>query len=189
MAQARPQGHQSIPEVKGAQPRRSTSFAEAAEEFISATIDPVAKHPVHGEQWRHAFRDHAGALMSMDVTAIKLDDVLAVLQPIWLSQNPTAARLRGRIERVISYATVRGWRIGANPAVWRSNLEHVLAAPAKVHKVTGRRAIDWRWAPQLIASLRASPRARARMVELPGMQSPARSRLFTCVGTRSTSIG
>lgn len=143
-------------------------FAEAAEEFISATIDPVAKHAVHGEQWRHAFRNHAGTLMPMDVAAIKIDDVLAVLHPIWLSQNPTAARLRGRIERVISYATVRGWRIGANPAVWRSNLEHVLAAPAKVHKVTGRRTIDWREAPQLIASLRASPRARARMAEFCG---------------------
>lgn len=143
-------------------------FAEVAEESISATIDPVAKHAAHGEQWRHAFRDHAGTLMSMDVAAIRIDDVLAVLQPIWLAQNPTAARLRGRIERVISYATVRGWRIGANPAVWRGNLEHVLAAPAKVHRVTGRRAIDWREAPQLIASLRASPRTRARMVEFCG---------------------
>jgi integrase len=136
-----------------------------AKEFISATIDPVAKHAVHGEQWRHSFRDHACALMSMDVAAIRIDDVLAVLQPIWLTRNPTAARLRGRIERVISYAMVRGWRRGANPAVWRGNLEHVLAAPAKVHRVTGRRAIDWREAPRLIASLRASQRTRARMVE------------------------
>ena len=95
-----------------------------ADEFISATIDPVAKHAVHGEQWRHAFRDHADTLMSLDVAAIRIEDVLAVLQPIWLAQNPTAARLRGRIERVISYATVRGWRTGANPAVWRGNLEH-----------------------------------------------------------------
>ena len=60
-------------------------FAEAAEEFISATIDPVAKHAVHGEQWRHAFRNHAGTLMPMDVAAIKIDDVQPVLHPIWWS--------------------------------------------------------------------------------------------------------
>jgi integrase len=141
------------------------TFWEVAEEFISAKIDPVAKHAVHGEQWRNALRDHASPLMSMDMTAIGIDDVLAALQPIWLTQNPTAARLRGRIERVISYATVRGWREGANPAVWRGNLEHALAAPNKVHQVTGRRAVDWREAPALLATVRASPRDRARMAE------------------------
>lgn len=144
------------------------TFAEVANEFIGATIDPVTKHAVHGEQWRHAFRDHADALMLLDVATIGIDDVLAVLQPIWLAQNPTAARLRGRMERVISYAMVRGWRPNTNPAVWRGNLEHVLPAPAKVHKITGRRAMDWREAPRLIASLRASPRTRARMVEFCG---------------------
>jgi integrase len=154
---------------KAKAPAKTThTFAEVAKEFISAVIDPVAKYPVHGEQWHHAFRDHARALMSIDVAAIGIDDVLAVLRPIWLTQNPTAARLRGRIERVISYAVVCGWRTGGNPAVWRGNLQHVLAAPAKVHRVTGRRAIDWREAPQLIASLRASPRTRARMTELCG---------------------
>jgi integrase len=143
-------------------------FADVAKEFIGAIIDPVAKHTLHGEQWHHSLRDHAGVLMSMDVAEVGIDDMLAVLRPIWLTQNPTATRLRGRIERVISYAIVRGWRTDGNPALWRSNLENVLPAPAKVHKVTGRRAIDWREAPQLIASLRASPRIRARMTEFCG---------------------
>ena len=68
--------------AKGADPKVQAPaktihlFAEVAEEFISAAIDPVAKHAVHGEQWRHAFRDHAGTLMSMDVAVIGIDDVL-----------------------------------------------------------------------------------------------------------------
>jgi integrase len=148
--------------------KKSHIFAEVAEEFISAKVDPVAKHAIHGEQWRNALRDHAAAMMQMDVVTIAIGDILAVLQPIWLTQNPTAARLRGRIERILNYAMVCGWRTGANPAIWRGNLEHVLAAPAKVHRVTGRRAINWRQAPRLIANLRASPRTRARMVEFCG---------------------
>ncbi|AFI90907.1 Hypothetical protein W5S_2822 [Pectobacterium parmentieri] len=32
-------------------------------------------------------------------------DLLAILEPIWLTKNETASRLRGRIEIVLGYAT------------------------------------------------------------------------------------
>jgi integrase len=107
----------------------------------------------------------------MDVAAIAVDDVLAVMnQPMnggtfWLTMNPTASRLRGRIEAVLSYAKARGWRDGPNPALWRDGLEHVLAAPDEVHQTIRHRALDWRQAPAFVATLRQSPRIRARMAE------------------------
>ena len=42
--------------------------------------------------------------------------MLQVLNSIWQAKPETASRLRGRIEAVIDYATVRGWRErGPNP--------------------------------------------------------------------------
>jgi hypothetical protein len=51
----------------------------------------------------------------MPVNEIETNDVLAVLKPIWESKCETAARLRGRIERILARATVEGHRRGANP--------------------------------------------------------------------------
>jgi hypothetical protein len=45
--------------------------------------------------------------------------VLRVLKPMWSAQTETASRLRGRIERVLAWATVNGYRQGDNPARWR----------------------------------------------------------------------
>ena len=43
---------------------------------------------------------------------IDIDTVRRVLQPIWNDKTPTASLLRGRLESVLTYATVRGWRSG-----------------------------------------------------------------------------
>jgi integrase len=141
------------------------SFGEVSEVLIASKIDPVSKRGRQGDQWRQSFRDYANKLMPMDVATITVDDVLAVLQTIWLTMNPTASRLRGRIERVFSYARARGWREAPNPALWRDHLEHTLAAPTDVYQTKPHRARDWRDAQALIAALRASPRIRARMAE------------------------
>ncbi len=43
---------------------------------------------------------------------INTDDVLAVLQPVWMEKNETASRLRGRIERVLDATKAKGQRKG-----------------------------------------------------------------------------
>lgn len=58
--------------------------------------------------------------------------VLRVLQPIWATKTETASRLRGRIEAVLSWATVAGHRTGDNPARWAGNLKELLPAPSKI---------------------------------------------------------
>ena len=37
-------------------------------------------------------------------------DVLRVLHPLWADKTETASRLRGRIESVLNWATVAGYR-------------------------------------------------------------------------------
>jgi hypothetical protein len=49
-------------------------------------------------------------------------------------RSGTASRLRGRIERILDYARVRGYRSGENPALWRGHLDKLL--PSAMNKKT-----------------------------------------------------
>jgi integrase len=68
----------------------------------------------------------------MAVQDIGLQDVLRVLTPLWDDKTVTAVKVRERLEKVLAYATVQGYRTGDNPARWKGNLDMVLAAPGKV---------------------------------------------------------
>ena len=48
--------------------------------------------------------------------------VMKVLEPLWTSKPETAGRVRGRIEAVLDWSKVRGFRAGENPARWRGTL-------------------------------------------------------------------
>jgi integrase len=71
-------------------------------------------------------------LGKMAVQDIGLQDVLRVLTPLWDDKTVTAVKVRERLEKVLAYATVQGYRTGDNPARWKGNLDMVLAAPGKV---------------------------------------------------------
>lgn len=47
-------------------------------------------------------------------------DVLAAVQPIWVTRSETAGRLRGRIEASLSWITAQGFRSGRDPARGKS---------------------------------------------------------------------
>ena len=70
----------------------------------------------------------------MPVAAIDTGLVLEVIEPIWLTKPDTANRVRGRIENVLDWATVRGLRTGDNPARWSGHLEEALPAKTRVTK-------------------------------------------------------
>ncbi|MEP3329223.1 integrase arm-type DNA-binding domain-containing protein [Sedimentitalea sp.] len=86
------------------------------------------RNPKHRQQWRNTLGSYAKPLMQKHVGEITVDDLEAVLVPIWHSKPETATRLRGRIERVIGYSIAKGWTRGPNPAAWRGCLEHILPA-------------------------------------------------------------
>jgi integrase len=66
-----------------------------------------------------------------------------VLEPIWATKPETAGRLRGRIEAVLAWATVRGYRTGENPARWRGHLQNLLPNPARIRKVQHHAALPY----------------------------------------------
>ena len=56
-----------------------------------------------------------------------------ILEPIWSGKTETASRLRGRVEAILDWAKVRGYRQGDNPARWKGHLENLFPKRSKVH--------------------------------------------------------
>jgi integrase len=114
--------------------REGMTFAEAVEKYLAAKLSEF-RNEKHRKQWRSTLDTYAAPVLGPKlVSEITVQDVLRVLQPIWAVKTETASRLRGRIENVLSWATVSGHRTGDNPARWKGNLSETLPKPAKVAK-------------------------------------------------------
>src|SRR4029079_13749344 len=70
----------------------------------------------HRQQWRNTLETYGAPIWEQPIDGIAVDDLLAILTPIWMSKPETASRVRGRIEAVLDAAKVRGLRTGENPA-------------------------------------------------------------------------
>lgn len=132
----------------------SITFEEAAKAYIDAHGE-TWKSEKHRAQWNSTLATYAFPVIGMLQTAhITQAHVLAVLEPIWITKNETAARLRGRVETVLDWATVRGYRDGDNPARWKGRLDKLLAAPAKVQKTVHQKALPIHQVPEFVKSLK-----------------------------------
>jgi integrase len=121
--------------------KQSITFAEAVEQYLASKV-AAFKNEKHRKQWRSTLEAYAFPVLGkMQVKAIGVADVLRVLNPVWTDKSETASRLRGRIENVLSWATVAGHREGDNPARWAGNLKELLAAPNKLAKGDNQPAI------------------------------------------------
>jgi integrase len=131
-----------------------TTFADAARDYIAGQ-EAGWRNPKHAPQWRASMRNHVFPhIGTMAVGEIDPNAVLRVLHPIWFTKPETGSRIRSRIELILDYATVRGWRSGPNPAIWRGNLKLALPAKTKVRAVEHYAALDWREAPAFMVKLR-----------------------------------
>jgi integrase len=105
---------------------KAKTFDACAAEYIELQR-PMWANEKHAQQWTNTIATYASPLIGkLPIAHIETDDVLNVLKPIWTSKPDTASRLRGRIESVLGWATVHGWRSGQNPARFKDHLEHLL---------------------------------------------------------------
>ena len=108
------------------------TFREAVDEYLKFKLTEF-RNEKHKAQWRSTLETYAFPFVGKKmINAITVTDVLAILQPIWEIKTETASRLRGRIENVLSWAKVSGFREGDNPALWKGNLSELLAKPSKI---------------------------------------------------------
>lgn len=101
----------------------------------------------------------------MPIDQIDLDAVLAVLTPLWTAKPETASRVRSRIELVLDWAKVRGYRAGENPARWRGHLKHLLPSTKKVKVVSNYSAMPYEALPAFLERLREVEAVPARALE------------------------
>jgi len=145
--------------------RRGLTFADATDKYLAAKLDAF-KNAKHRQQWQNTLTTYAKPEMGkMLVQDIAVQDVLRVLEPIWWDKTETASRLRGRIEAVLSWATVAGHRTGDNPARWSGNLKELLPAPSKVANEEHHPAVQIEDAPRWFAELRTREGFGARALE------------------------
>ncbi len=137
--------------------REAAKSARTFEACASAYIEAHAagwRSAVHAAQWRTTLATYTFPTIGQkSVRDVALADVLACLKPLWPRVPETASRLRGRIESILDYAAVNGWRTGDNPARWKGNLAHLLPAKAKVAHVRHFPAVPWRDIGEVMASL------------------------------------
>jgi len=132
---------------------RGLKFSDAVDRALAAKLDAF-RNAKHRAQWRSTLDAYAmPALGSMLVADIGTQDVLRAVEPIWREKTETASRLRGRIEAVLSWATVAGHRTGDNPAAWRGNLKELLPAPAKIANEANHPALQLHDAGRWFAAL------------------------------------
>jgi integrase len=91
--------------------------------------------------------------------------VMRAIEPLWRTRPETASRVRGRIEAVLDWAKVNGFRDGENPARWRGHLNHLLPARSKVRRVKHHPALPYSEVPAFVAELRKREGAAARALE------------------------
>jgi integrase len=99
------------------------------------------------------------------VASIGLDQVEAVLRPIWNEKTETASRVRGRIEKILDWAKVKGFRTGDNPALWRGHLDKIFPAPRKIQRINHHAALPYAEIPKFMSVLRSVSGRPARALE------------------------
>jgi integrase len=144
---------------------KSLKFKDAAVAYMAA--HQVAwKNDKHAAQWPATLKTYAYPILGeLPLPIIDTALVIKVIEPIWSIKPETASRLRGRIESVLDWATVRGYRHGDNPARWRGHLDKLLPARAKVRKIRHHSALPYAEMAAFLTALRAQEGVAARALE------------------------
>lgn len=146
------------------QARRMT-FRAVAAQFIRSR-EGEWKNAKHAWQWGQTIGVANNVMGSIPVADVTTPLIMQVIEPLWLTKTETASRLRGRIEAVLDYARVAGYRTDAeNPARWKGHLEHLLPRKSKVAPVEHFEALPYRDVAQFITELRQQGGNAARALE------------------------
>jgi integrase len=156
---------------------KAMTFEQCAESYIKAHRAGW-RNAKHAAQWEATLATYAEPIIGvLPVQAVDTGLVMKVLEqevryapdkptaPLWTARPETASRLRGRMESILDWAKVRGYREGENPARWRGHLDKLLPPRAKVRKVEHHAALPYDELPDFMAALRTHEGVAARALE------------------------
>jgi len=151
--------------IHKAELEKRRTFREVWEQFFKVKAGELI--PKNAQHWRRSIERYAMPVIGDIIVAdIETRHIETILHPIWTEKNVTATALRGRLESVLSFATVKGYRSGDNPARWKDNLKELLPKPSKVHKVKHHRALPMDDTPEFMKALRKRTGNAAHALEL-----------------------
>ena len=143
----------------------SKTFDECSAAFIAAHRAGW-KNEKHAEQWTNTLATYASPVFgSLPVREVATPHIVRVLGPMWSTKTETATRVRGRIEKVLDWARVHGYRDGENPARWRGHLDKLLPPPRRVKKVEHHPSLPYSQIGSFMKDLRAQEGMSARALE------------------------
>ena len=143
----------------------SITFKDAADEYIKSHKSGW-KSAKHAAQWKATLATYAfPEFGELSVASINVGLVMRAIEPIWSTKAETASRVRGRIEAVLDWAKVRGYREGENPARWKGNLDHLLPARSKVRRVKHHAALPYSEIGNFMQKLREQEGTAAKALE------------------------
>ena len=144
---------------------RQKPFSDCAQAYIDGQQSGW-KNAKHRSQWENTLKTYAYPVLGKRmVSEIDTGLVLRVLEPIWSTKTESASRLRGRIENILDWARVRGYREGENPARWRGHLDKILPKPSKTAHSTHYRALPYSELSPFMDALRQRDETPARALE------------------------
>ena len=142
------------PKLERVKPKTIPTFKEVMELALPSILDEL-KNAKHRAQWRTTLETYAlPRIGSMPVNEITVNEIDALLQPIWKDKTETASRLRGRIEKVLDYAIVKGMMSPPNPAAWQGNLSALLPQKSTVKTKRNHPALQLKDAQRWWAELK-----------------------------------
>lgn len=120
-------------------------FSDAYEDAIKG-IERSKKweNPKHSAQWLSTIKTYALPILGkLNIDDITREDIFNVLSPIWETKTETASRVRGRLENIFDYFTVKGIYTHENPARWKAGLSMLLPPPRKIVEVKHQEAMTF----------------------------------------------
>ncbi len=158
---------QELAVMKAAEPivHRFT-FRKCAEAYLNSH-DAGWKNKKSPAQWRNTLEQYAYPFIgNKAVQDIAVGDVIKVIDPIWTRINETASRLRGRIEKILGWATVLGYRSGENPARWAGYLSEVFTKRSAVRTVKHHSALPYKEMPDFMRKLKAEQNSASLLLQI-----------------------
>jgi integrase len=144
---------------------KHVTFKICAERYIAAHR-AAWKNTKHSKQWDATLETYVYPVIGdLPVQNVDVGLVMQILEPIWSTKAETAGRVRGRIEVILDWARVRGFRMGENPARWRGHLDKLLPARSRVRKVKHHTALPYKDLPNFMKQLRKEVGVAARALE------------------------
>lgn len=121
--------------VRAAQKKQAVTFEECARDFHKANASDW-KNDKHKDQWINTLATYVFPKFGKKlISSVEVDDIRAVLLPIWKTKAETATRVLQRIRTVINYGAALGYTNGLDAEKWK---QLRLALPGNKKELAGK---------------------------------------------------